>query len=1054
MRPALVVLCALFAVSLLALPRVEAEAVPAQTANYALAKAECQKLLDTTRYTDTQTACEKALKAAEHAYGPEHLAIAELLHDLGVVLEDKGKSVESEAICQRSLSMVQSLAGKEHLLAASDLTCLGDAASSLGRYQKAAELYEEALSIQRKLLGNEHLKVAETLDRLADTASNLGQYRRANILFQQALSLAKKTSSAEHPEVAVTMNNMAINLRRQGLYAQAEDLYIKAWKITEKTQGRDGYKMAAIMHNMATVVYEKGDYARAEALHQQALAIQLKHLGPEHPEVAMSLNNLAGTYSRHGEYARAEELYLKALDLRRRLMGPEHPEVAATLSNLGMVLEKQERYKEAETLQRQALEIRRKSLGPGHPNVAIGLNNLGTAIANQGRFAEAVAIQEQALRLLIKSLGPEHPDLAASLHNLAATLFRKGDYERSEALHRQGLALRQRLLGATHPKVANSQHNLAILLIKKGDLASAVQSLQAATHIREAQLRSIASEARVQALVEQLREEEDLTYGLLLDPRGGAAARQLALRTALLRQGRTLESGVIANKILHLNLTNPAVQKRFDEWQAVRQQYESLLYGSLGTLKPEEYQGRLKSLDLAARSLEAQLATELPEITKMHPPDYEAIVSAVARRLSPRGVLVNLLWVKPFQSPQKEYKERWGTPRYVAILLFPDRRTVSVDLGAAPEIDGSSRALLAALQSPGSDPAHAAQALYQKVFLPLAPYLAGVSDVYISPDGSLNLIPFDALHDGIDYLLGRYRFHYLTSGRDLLREPSRRAPELPLILANPDFGRHEAGEMSDEHGLSLQLTALQRLPGSQKEAEQLGLLLGVEPLVGASATEEALRRRRAPRILHLATHGLLLQDAVVVGQGIRSSLLLANPTSMAQKEDQVAEWMPGTSRVMNRSALVLAGALNGPRDAGPTEDGLLTADEVRSLDLEGSQLVVLATCESGLGKISAGQGVYGLRRAFLLAGAETLVTSLWRVHDEATGELMILYYQRLLDGKNPGDRLEAMINAMQELRSRPGRSHPYYWAPFIVVGQDGPLRATGDSGGPRRPSGR
>lgn len=145
---------------------------------------------------------------------------------------------------------------------------------------------------------------------------------------------------------------------------------------------------------------------------------------------------------------------------------------------------------------------------------------------------------------------------------------------------------------------------------------------------------------------------------------------------------------------------------------------------------------------------------------------------------------------------------------------------------------------------------------------------------------------------------------------------------------------------------------------------------------------------------------------------------------------------------MNRSALVLAGIMQDHKDGYMDQDGLLTAEEARSLDLDGTQLVTLSACETGQGEPStAGQGIYCLPRAFLIAGAETLVISLWRVHDEATKDLMRLYYGKLLDRHTPGDRLGAMVEAMQELRHRPERSHPYYWAPFLVIGQDGPLRA-------------
>ena len=135
-------------------------------------------------------------------------------------------------------------------------------------------------------------------------------------------------------------------------------------------------------------------------------------------------------------------------------------------------------------------------------------------------------------------------------------------------------------------------------------------------------------------------------------------------------------------------------------------------------------------------------------------------------------------------------------------------------------------------------------------------------------------------------------------------------------------------------------------------------------------------------------------------------------------------------------SLVLAGAAQGDQAKSAAEDGLLTAEEARSLDLFGTQLVVLSACDTGQGELSVGQGVYGLRRAFLVAGAETLVTSLWQVSDAATGKLMELYYQKLL--KDRKGRLEGMQEAMKEMRAKYG--HPYYWAPFIVIGSDGPLR--------------
>ena len=425
-----------------------------------------------------------------------------------------------------------------------------------------------------------------------------------------------------------------------------------------------------------------------------------------------------------------------------------------------------------------------------------------------------------------------------------------------------------------------------------------------------------------------------------------------------------------------------------------------------------------------------------------------SVLATVAKRLPKQGILVEVVWTKHWHSQTRGGQPRWDPPHLIAMLLFPDQRVVSVDLGLAVEVDLRSRMLLEKLQSPDSDPTAAAQTLYKAVLAPLLPHLAEKTDLYLSLDGTLNLIPFDALHDGTDYLQGgRYRFHYLTSGRDLLRVPSAGSDNPAVLLANPDFGAVEPKAHERSTTLYQRMQDLQALPGTQREVLALSTLLGVQPLLARAATEQAVRAARSPFILHIATHGLFLRDVDLpaatpdarkwqrsAGSGVERSKNVAAPK---------AEQLPGATDAMNRSALVLAAVRQGQSAPSTAEDGLLTAEEARSLDLQGTKLVTLSACETGQGVLSAGQGVYGLRRAFLVAGAETLVTSLWRVHDEATGELMTMYYRKLLDKKNPGDRRGALVEAMSELRRGPDgtRAHPYYWAPFLVIGQEGPIRA-------------
>jgi CHAT domain-containing protein len=249
-------------------------------------------------------------------------------------------------------------------------------------------------------------------------------------------------------------------------------------------------------------------------------------------------------------------------------------------------------------------------------------------------------------------------------------------------------------------------------------------------------------------------------------------------------------------------------------------------------------------------------------------------------------------------------------------------------------------------------------------------------------------------------------FTYLTSGRDLLRGATRGTPKGgAIVFADPDFDGTKAPAPSGRRSRAMQGLTWTRLPGTRQEADALAKSLA-SPTVyrDKQATETALKAVRSPPILHLATHGFFLAD---------TDATVENP--------------------LLRSGLVFAGA---NALASGTDDGVVTALEASTLDLRGTRLVVMSACETGVGKIVNGDGVYGLRRALVIAGAESLVMSLWQVDDTATRDLMAGYYKKLKAG---GGRSSALRDVQRELRARPEYGHPYYWASFVAAGDSGPL---------------
>ncbi len=265
----------------------------------------------------------------------------------------------------------------------------------------------------------------------------------------------------------------------------------------------------------------------------------------------------------------------------------------------------------------------------------------------------------------------------------------------------------------------------------------------------------------------------------------------------------------------------------------------------------------------------------------------------------------------------------------------------------------------------------------------------------------------------------------MTTGRDLLRMQNR-VPnhQAPVLIGNPAFDAESPNaEMSTKAPLNGRRSSdyavgkYQPLPGAEKEIDELGKLFSQPRILkGLEATESEIKKLTRPKILHIATHGFFLPDKI----NTDSALSIGYPN----KADQSSRENP-----MLRSGLAMAGA--NKKQSGD-EDGILTAFEVAGLDLTGTSLVVLSACETGLGDMKNGEGVYGLRRALVLAGSESQLISLWAVSDEGTRELMRDYYKGLLGGYG---RSQALRNVQLQMIKNEKRKHPYYWASFIQSGE-------------------
>jgi CHAT domain-containing protein/Tfp pilus assembly protein PilF len=864
-----------------------------------------------------------------------------------------------------------------------------------GKYDEALPLAERALELSEKELGPDDVYVAYLLDEVGWLYSNKSNYARAEQLFQRALTIDKQRLSLEHPQTAAALLGLGDVYSRTNEYGKAEELLQQALTLTEQTLGPERPRVEAALKDISVLHFNRGDLVRSEREMQRALAIADKTLAPDDVEVAHLLSNLGLVYIKGKDYARAEPLLKRALLIEEKKFGPDSSQLSLTLQNLGLIAQEQKKdYPRALELYWRAAKNLEKAVGPEHPQVAAILNNIGNIYKAQGDYAKALEVHQRVHAIFEKSLGPYHGNTIVSLGNVASTYRAMGDV--SNAIKLQML---------TDEAV---EQNLVLNL-------------------------AIGSERQKLAYFDTLSNRTDRTISLHValaphDP----AARDLAAQVVLQRKGRVLDamSGSLAALRQRLNGED---QKLLDQLSATTAQLAKLALGGRGQMPPDEYQKQLAALAEQKENLEAEVSRRSAEFRAQSQP---VTLAAVKAAIPPDAALVDFAVYRPFDPKIDPTSEAFGEPRYIAYVLRQQGEVEWQELGAAKEIDSSIDALRQALGDPRRrDVQQRARDVDGKVFQPVRALLGETRQLLISPDGELNLLPFAALVDERGhYLLERYSFSYLTSGRDLLRlQVQRESKGAPVVIADPSFGMPALLAAEGRAGGSTGASAGARadysqiffgpLPGVTDEVRALKELLPQATfLTREQATKAALQKLRGPSILHVATHGFFLQDEQAATTDNRAA-------PQAKDGTRLSKLVAHVENPLLRSGLALAGA---NQSGGGNTDGVLTALEVAGLDLWGTKLVVLSACDTGLGEVRNGDGVYGLRRALVLAGAESQVMSLWAVSDRSTRDLVVGYYKALLRGAGRGEALRRV--QLQMLRDKT-HSHPYYWAGFIQTGE-------------------
>lgn len=426
-----------------------------------------------------------------------------------------------------------------------------------------------------------------------------------------------------------------------------------------------------------------------------------------------------------------------------------------------------------------------------------------------------------------------------------------------------------------------------------------------------------------------------------------------------------------------------------------------------------------------SNTLEQQLSHQVGGLKRAK---TEVTPAQVLENLKPGQSVVDFLVYKDVDFKNRKAK----TEQVIALVANKQNGVQLVKLGDLASIDTVIKSYRTGISA-----AHpvktSAQTLYERLWQPLAPYLQNSKTVYLIPDGTLHLLPFKALQDQDGkYLAEKQQLITLSSARDLVLAKENGRTTAAAIFAAPDFGDKNAPSKNINRAVELRDIYFSELPGTLKEGQQIDQLFTQKQptspaklFIKEQASEQKVMALASPKILHIATHGFFLEDnktdVKTLERGLMRSSQMAAPLFIQNP--------------LARSGLALADAnlgIKGIKQADKT-DGILTALEVLNLNLEGTDLVALSACETGIGDIQVGEGVYSLNRSFQEAGAKAVLSTLWSVDDEATGKFMQKFYARFLNGKSAQTAIQETQNEFMRDKQY---SNPFYWAGFVMMGAE------------------
>lgn len=914
---------------------------------------------------------------------------ADCLQNLANLYMDINRRLEVEPLFVEARDVRKNIFGDNHEEYAKSLSSLGYFYKETEQYLKSIYYYNESKTLWGNIFGKKSLEYAKDINNLAIVYETLGQYAESETLHTEALEIYGQIYGKDHLEYAKSLNNLAVTLYRKGDLSTSESLYMESKNIREKLLGKDHNLYAQSLNNLSSVYIKMGIYGKAEKYSLEVLKIREKNMGKESLEYARAINNLGILYYNSMQYADAERCLMEAKNIKEKILGKDHLDYISSLENLGGVYRALNKFEVTEKYYLECLDIREKKLGKNHTDYARALSNLGILYSDMKRFKNAELSLLEVLQIYENTVGTQYSDYVLILDGLIVLYFRDNQEKKFESM-----ILKSNPILTEH--LSRASHHLSESEFAEYTLSKKRYFDRGNSYLFRSQ-KQLPSISEISFNNTLLQKELLLTF---------------SNRIKIFLSG----DSAISNKLMTLITCQ----------RLLGQEYS----------KPVQLRKNADKLEEQVNTLEKDLTRSVAGFGDIiRQVSWQEVQSA----LRPGEAAIEFVHFN-YYNP-----EPTDSVLYAALLLKPGMKyPMFIPLCEEKQIKALLPAADGKLNNDQVNELYSSDALYRLLWSPLEAQLSDVRTVYYSPGGLLHRLNLAALPSSAKTPLSdRHDMVMLGSTRQLALNNRNSAPDkMPAALvyggiqfnmdstAYPVLPENRTG---GQRGLSfvqsdstLRGDSWNFLKWSETEMDNVQAALqqsgiSVQTIRGWQATEESFKQigqsGPSPRILHLSTHGFFFPDPA---------------KSKNQNLSSEGAVFKLSDHPMIRSGLILAGANHAwktGRALGNREDGILTAYEISQLNLSNTELVVLSACETGLGQIEGNEGVYGLQRAFKIAGAKTLVMSLWQVPDYQTQELMTEFYKKFLNEKLPAR--QALRAAQDEMRRR--HYEPYYWAGFVVV---------------------